>query len=219
MITLEQLHARFAKDGWYNIHYDMAQIIVNNRGEVDVEDGVARVNSRIPNVGMLATKDGVVRFDDIDKLFVVLDAIWPRRDEFESINFTTAKHVKDLMWFEGPLLSHYKFDGKDYLVKWVDVTDVAHIWLVYEVTPEHLADYLNQRITLATVEAMAPSFYRLVGPINQVSSTLLASLSYEELQIYHDQWMAPEEVSIYDPSLGPNEFFLGNVPHDKPIEK
>lgn len=57
--------------------------------------------------------------------------------------------VEDLVYYDGPLLSHYRTEaGKHYLFSFVDTDEVANRWLVLEITIAHLYDYLTDSRTL-----------------------------------------------------------------------
>jgi hypothetical protein len=52
--------------------------------------------------------------------------------------------VSDLIYFEGPLLSHFQSASNDhYLFYWVDVDDNFNRWLVVRVTLDRLQSYVN----------------------------------------------------------------------------
>ena len=57
--------------------------------------------------------------------------------------------VSDLIYYEGPLLSHYQsLFGEDYLFYWVDTDDTYNRWLIINVSIIKLQDYLNRKISL-----------------------------------------------------------------------
>lgn len=56
-------------------------------------------------------------------------------------------HVTDLIYFDGPLLSHFKSKtGGDYFYYWCDVDENYNRWLVFEV--ENLYQYLTGEVSL-----------------------------------------------------------------------
>lgn len=60
--------------------------------------------------------------------------------------------VEDLIYYDGPLLSHYRTEaGKQYLFSFADTDDQANRWLVLEVTVPHLYDYLTDCRTLLDI--------------------------------------------------------------------
>lgn len=57
--------------------------------------------------------------------------------------------VSDLVYFDGPLLSHYLSPGRDnYLYHWVDVDDNFNRWLIFRVSSDRLQAFVNKRISL-----------------------------------------------------------------------
>ena len=64
-------------------------------------------------------------------------------------DFSQFKKVADLIYFEGPLLSHYvSSKGDDYLFYWVDRDDSDNRWLVLRVSLANLQKYIGHQITL-----------------------------------------------------------------------
>lgn len=57
--------------------------------------------------------------------------------------------VSDLIYYDGPLLSHYQsLSGEDYLFYWVDTDDTFNRWLIINISIIKLQDYLNQKTSL-----------------------------------------------------------------------
>ena len=64
-------------------------------------------------------------------------------------NFSSFRKIADLIYFEGPLLSHYvSSKGDDYLFYWVDRDDSDNRWLVLRVSLANLQKYIGKEITL-----------------------------------------------------------------------
>jgi hypothetical protein len=57
--------------------------------------------------------------------------------------------VSDLIYYDGPLLSHYQsLSGEDYLFYWVDTDENYNRWLIINISIIKLQDYLNKKISL-----------------------------------------------------------------------
>ncbi len=57
--------------------------------------------------------------------------------------------VSDLIYYNGPLLSHFQsLSGEDYLFYWVDTDSSFNRWLIINISIEKLQDYLNRKISL-----------------------------------------------------------------------
>ena len=64
-------------------------------------------------------------------------------------DFSGFRKMADLIYFEGPLLSHYvSGKGDDYLFYWVDKDDSDNRWLVMRVSLANLQKYIGKDITL-----------------------------------------------------------------------
>lgn len=57
--------------------------------------------------------------------------------------------VSDLIYYEGPLLSHFQSTaGEDYLFYWVDSDELFNRWLIFNVSINKLQEYLNRKVSL-----------------------------------------------------------------------
>src|SRR5690348_10319881 len=57
--------------------------------------------------------------------------------------------VRDLVYFDGPLLSEFRSsNGDTYLFHWCDVDDGANRWMVFRVSRPDLVKYLFRRYPL-----------------------------------------------------------------------
>lgn len=64
-------------------------------------------------------------------------------------DFSNFKKIADLIYFEGPLLSHYVSSrGDDYLFYWVDRDDNDNRWLVLRVSLASLQKYMAGELSL-----------------------------------------------------------------------
>ena len=64
-------------------------------------------------------------------------------------DFTNFKKIADLIYFEGPLLSHFvSAKGDDYPFYWVDSDDKDNRWLVLRVNIASLQKYITREATL-----------------------------------------------------------------------
>jgi hypothetical protein len=64
-------------------------------------------------------------------------------------DFSGFKRMADLIYFDGPLLSHYVSDkGDDYLFYWVDRDEKYNRWLVLRVSLANIQKYIGGKQTL-----------------------------------------------------------------------
>lgn len=62
------------------------------------------------------------------------------------------RRIADLIYFDGPLLSHFKNeDGDSYLYYWCDVDENYNRWLIFRVAEEELKQYLLGKISLREI--------------------------------------------------------------------
>lgn len=67
----------------------------------------------------------------------------------EEFSLESFRKVSDLIYFEGPLLSHYISDkNENFLFNWVDSNDNYNRWFVFRISQGNLVDYLNGKIPL-----------------------------------------------------------------------
>ena len=64
-------------------------------------------------------------------------------------DFNKFKRIADLIYFDGPFLSHYISDkGEDYLFYWGDQDEWDNRWLVMRVTLPSLQKFIGKEVTL-----------------------------------------------------------------------
>ena len=64
-------------------------------------------------------------------------------------DFSKFRKIADLVYFDGPFLSHYvSSKGEDYLFYWVDRDNADNRWLVLRVSLSSLQRYIGKEITL-----------------------------------------------------------------------
>ena len=64
-------------------------------------------------------------------------------------DFSSFRKIADLIYFDGPLLSHYaSAKGDDYLFYWVDRDESDNRWLVLRVSLANLQKYIGHELTL-----------------------------------------------------------------------
>lgn len=64
-------------------------------------------------------------------------------------DFSNFKKIADLIYFEGPLLSHYvSSKGDDYLFYWIDKDENDNRWLVLRVSLSSLQKYMTKELSL-----------------------------------------------------------------------
>lgn len=110
------------------------------------------------------------------------------------MNFANAKSVRHIMWCEGPLLSQVELGGKQYFVKWCDVNENVHTWLIFEVEPEIIGLYFNKLLTLRQIEERTPAAFVLEGFIDKNEA------AWTDIADVPDDWLATTD-SLYDKSL------------------
>ena len=67
-------------------------------------------------------------------------------------NFDKFKKVADLIYFDGPLLSHYVTNkGDNYLFYWIDQDDTANRWMFIRTDYDNIQKYTNKKQTLRNV--------------------------------------------------------------------
>jgi len=83
------------------------------------------------------------------KTFEVMSAMMEPIQSIKVPNFDSFIKVCDLIFYDGPLLSHFKSPAKkDYLFYWVDVNDGINKWIVVPVTEYSIKQYLLKTISL-----------------------------------------------------------------------
>lgn len=107
----------------------------------------------------------------------------------------TDHWVKDILYWEGPLLSLFRSENEELsLHYWIGVENNCNAWAVIPVTAEQLTDYLHGRITLHQLasERALTCVYLLNGDLEEVGNDLRRYVSD----------LIPRD-SFYDAALSP----------------
>lgn len=114
-----------------------------------------------------------------------------------SINDLTK--VSDLIYFDGPLLSHYVHkSGENYLSYWVDCDDKFQRWLVFKVGITSLQQYVDKRLSLFNVISQLDDGFVYLIDIDECGNATQPTIIFLD-QLPDDYF--PYEDSYYDFSL------------------
>ncbi|MCW5804381.1 MAG: hypothetical protein KIT31_18570 [Deltaproteobacteria bacterium] len=108
------------------------------------------------------------------------------------------KHVRDVEFFDGPLVTEFVADEEPYLFIWRDRDSRYHRWLAIKVTTRDVALYEAGRATLYGLIERSTSGY-LVDVDAQGAFTHWYAIAFEHLP---DEYR-PEPDSFFDPKLSP----------------
>ena len=100
-------------------------------------------------------------------------------------DFSGFKKIADLIFFEGPLLSHYVSEkGDDYLFYWVDRDEADNRWLVLRVSLANLQKYIAKELTLLQLVDNDVNYHnvKLVQPSALPEDYLPEADSYYEFE-------------------------------------
>ena len=111
-------------------------------------------------------------------------------------DFSSFRKIADLVYFDGPFLSHYVSNkGDDYLFYWVDRDDRDNRWLVLRVSLASLQKYIGKELTLRELIEHPNDGYLYVVDIDN-------SLAYHDVKLVQpaalpDDYL-PESDSYYE---------------------
>lgn len=84
--------------------------------------------------------------------------------DLDALPFSGLKKVGDIIYFDGPILSHFVSDsGANILFYWADCDKTGNRWLVLEVSESQLNSYLSKEISLQDV---------IKSPLNDIYYTV-----------------------------------------------
>jgi hypothetical protein len=116
--------------------------------------------------------------------------------------------IRDLEFFEGPLLAEFRSAGGDtYLYSWCATGEHEHRWMVFRTSRMDLAKFIHQRMTLLElVRACRDGFVYLLDLGSQAEIRRAQLCTLEQLPKNY----LPAKDSLFDPNLMPD----GNWTHD-----
>lgn len=111
-------------------------------------------------------------------------------------DFSDFKKIADLVYFDGPFLSHYVSPrGDDYLFYWVDKDDNDNRWLILRVSLASLQRYIGKSMTLRQLIEAPNDGYLYLADISN-------DLEYHNIKLIQPSTLPedylPEENSYYE---------------------
>ncbi len=108
--------------------------------------------------------------------------------------------IGDLDYFEGPSLSLFKSeeDNSLYLFDWVDCDKDAHRWLLYPISPQQLAKFIDRKITRHDL-----FFSQKVVKILDLVDNFILSQAYSLKTADLPQSYKPNTNTFFDPHESP----------------
>ena len=121
-------------------------------------------------------------------------------DKFPQENLTK---MRDLVYFDGPLLSYFKSrSGDNYLYYWCDVDENYNRWLIFRVSDQSLNRYLNGELSLLDLmKNPSDGFFYSVDIDNDLEYHNILRVLPKDLPASY----LPEQDSYFDASLSDNE--------------
>lgn len=123
--------------------------------------------------------------------------------KIQGFPFEGLKKISDLIFFEGPILSHYKSGKDNLLFYWVDYGEAHNRWLVFKIEEEQLANFLRKRINLKSIVANQINSFVFITDINSDLSfennyLVKSFVGIEEYMPEEDSFFKLSIPSIYD---------------------
>lgn len=118
-----------------------------------------------------------------------------------------AAFVRDLEWFEGPLLSELRTeDGASILMRWCDMDKTAHRWMVLHVDAASIEDYLTKKIDILSLLNPLDGFFYFSDMYGANTLRVTRVVKGQVPDVY-----LPEAAVYYDDCLAPKGDHCGNV--------
>lgn len=121
-----------------------------------------------------------------------------------SLPVVGLSRIRDLEYFDGPLLTEYRTKNQDiYLFSWCDSDRTENRWMVFRVAAPDLARFTARRYTLRRlIDGSSDGFVYLVDMDERAVRTRVQCVMVNEIP--HDY--LPSEHSLYDPELDPSTY-------------
>lgn len=114
------------------------------------------------------------------------------------------RKISDLIYFDGPLLSHFVSEnGDNFLFYWVDVDDLYNRWVIFRTTISDINDYINKKFSLLTLLNKSLNVY-----VVDIDDSLTYRNIWLTLVSYLPIDYKPEDDSYYDAEISSEELNL-----------
>lgn len=132
--------------------------------------------------------------------------------ENNKFDFTKITKISDLIYFDGPLLSHYVNDsGDNLLFYWVDANNDYNRWMIVRASDELIRKYIGKEVPLIQLITESPDgFVRLVDIDDNCEYHNTKIVQYDDL---HSSYF-PEEDSYYTFEVIPSKSILAKYSNE-----
>lgn len=113
----------------------------------------------------------------------------------QNIDSLEVKKLGDILYFEGPLLSHVQLGGDEFLMKWVDHDEESNRWMLKKVNENILWAYFNKQISLKDIFTISSPKEILFLDLSHELEIISAVLS--EVKDIPESYL-PENGSLFD---------------------
>lgn len=111
----------------------------------------------------------------------------------------TLSHVRDIEYYEGPLLAEQVDSfGHPWICIWRDKDESANRWLLFRTTPSDVTKYLNKRLSLRDLMCGGLEYFALDVRID--GTRAVNQLYWSEIP---RRWF-PSRTAFYDENLSPS---------------
>lgn len=122
-------------------------------------------------------------------------------------DFSEFTKVSDLIYFDGPLLSHFiSPNGENYLYYWCDVDDTYNRWIIFRIDLPSVQKYIEKKISLRDLISHPSDGFIYVADIDN-------NIQYREIQLLLENEIPleylPQEDSYYDFEIKDNISLAG----------
>jgi predicted RNase H-like HicB family nuclease len=151
-------------------------------------------------------------------------------NKVENLPFGKLTKVSDLIYYEGPILTHFTSEnGDNLLFHWIDYDENVNRWLVLQVTENELFDFIRNEQNLNGILANTLNSFVFIVDIASNSKfenivfvlTKLLDSAYvpdnesyfnQDIPIYYQELLNKKEPSLYHALLKQNVFYLKLIP-------
>ena len=113
-----------------------------------------------------------------------------------SKDFSGFIKVSDLIYFDGPLLSHFiSPNGENYLFYWCDVDDTYNRWIIFRIDLTTIQKYIQRKVSLRDLILMPTDGFVYIADIDE-------NIQYGSIYLLLNKEIPsdyiPQEDSYYD---------------------
>jgi hypothetical protein len=97
------------------------------------------------------------------------------------MNVEKLEFIRDLIYYDGPLLSLFELEDIKYLVSWIDLDNINNYYLLFEISNNDLSSLLDNKLLLIDLYTNNKIYYKVIFNFEKEHLEIIEQLERKEI--------------------------------------